>query len=184
MKEDLRVFRTKKLLRDSILHLAIDQSKKLVDITVQDICDHALVHRTTFYRYYTDKYDLLLKELKVEEQLTTAERKSRLLTPFSLALTHSPIPNIDKLISLNVEDEHLQFLINKMTIQTLTEDLSTFISNESIPVPLDVAVKVYSSVMDELMNQWIQNSMTDPPELMDHYLRSVLHPFYFELLGE
>lgn len=184
MKEDLRVFRTKKLLRDSILDLAINQSKKLADITVQEICDHALVHRTTFYRYYTDKYDLLLKELKVDEKLTTEERKARLLAPFTLALIHAPIPNIEKLISLNVDDEHLQFLINKMTIKKLTEDLSAFISKESLPVPLDVAVKIYSNVMDELVNQWVTNGTKDSPELMDHYLRSVLHPFYFELLSE
>ena len=41
MKEDLRVYRTKKLLRDSILELAIHQSKKLADITVQEICDQS-----------------------------------------------------------------------------------------------------------------------------------------------
>lgn len=28
-------------------------------ITVQDICERAMVHRTTVYKHYADKYDLL-----------------------------------------------------------------------------------------------------------------------------
>lgn len=35
------------------------QAKRFSAITVRDICDDALIHRTTFYRYYEDKYHLL-----------------------------------------------------------------------------------------------------------------------------
>ncbi len=184
MKEDLRVFRTKKLLRNSIIELAIHQSKKLEDITVQEICDEALVHRTTFYRYYKDKYDLLLKEVKFEKELTIQERKRHIIAPFSLAFTDAPIPDIQKLLKLNVDDQHLQFLTNKSKIKTLTEDLSMFISKEDLPVPIEVAVKVYSSVMDELMHHWIHGQMKETPEQMDDYLRKVLSPFYFDILKD
>lgn len=33
--------------------------KKFERISVQEICDRAMVHRTTFYKHYEDKYDLL-----------------------------------------------------------------------------------------------------------------------------
>ncbi|NHN31714.1 TetR/AcrR family transcriptional regulator [Paenibacillus agricola] len=183
MKEDLRVFRTKKLLRDSIFELAVNQSRKIAEITVQDICEQALVHRTTFYRYYKDKYDLLLQELKIEETLSIEERKQRLLAPFSLIIAKASIPDLEKLILLNLDDEHLQFLVKKIRIQTLTEDLNDFISIKSIPVPLEMAVKVYSTVLDDLVNYWLKNNTDNTPEQMDEYLRFVLNPFYFEILN-
>uniref|UniRef100_UPI00210CA7E2 TetR/AcrR family transcriptional regulator n=1 Tax=Staphylococcus aureus TaxID=1280 RepID=UPI00210CA7E2 len=58
MKEtDLRVIKTKKALSSSLLQL-LDQ-QLFQTITVNQICDNALVHRTTFYKHFYDKYDLL-----------------------------------------------------------------------------------------------------------------------------
>ncbi|MBQ9785896.1 MAG: TetR/AcrR family transcriptional regulator [Clostridia bacterium] len=58
VKEDLRVKKTKKLLCSTVLKLM--QKKSLDEISVTDICEQAMVHRTTFYTHYEDKYHLLL----------------------------------------------------------------------------------------------------------------------------
>lgn len=54
---DLRVRRTYKFLWDALLKLMMEHDFEA--ITVTDICEHAMVHRTTFYKHYTDKYELL-----------------------------------------------------------------------------------------------------------------------------
>src|SRR5215510_10531496 len=54
---DLRVRRTRKLLWEALL--AEMSARALEDITVTDICERAMVHRTTFYKHYEDKYALL-----------------------------------------------------------------------------------------------------------------------------
>ncbi len=56
-KEDLRVVRTKRLLAKALKELL--QEKPFDKITVNDVCDRALVHRATFYNHFTDKTDLL-----------------------------------------------------------------------------------------------------------------------------
>ena len=56
-KEDLRVRRTYKLLSDALIELM--KKKEFEKISVSDICSLAMVHRTTFYTHFTDKYDLL-----------------------------------------------------------------------------------------------------------------------------
>lgn len=56
-KEDLRVRRTRKLLQTALMELTIQ--KGFETVTVKDICEQAMVNRATFYRHYTDKYDLL-----------------------------------------------------------------------------------------------------------------------------
>lgn len=57
MKEDLRVVRTKKLLTNALKELL--QQKPFDKITVNDICEKAMVHRATFYNHFNDKIDLI-----------------------------------------------------------------------------------------------------------------------------
>lgn len=62
-KQDLRVVKTRKNIRESFIHLLKDKSFSAV--TVQDILDEALINRTTFYRHYDSKY-ALVEELNGE----------------------------------------------------------------------------------------------------------------------
>lgn len=55
-KIDLRVVKTKRNIKSAMVSLL--NEKDFHDITVQDILDRALINRSTFYRYYDDKYDL------------------------------------------------------------------------------------------------------------------------------
>jgi AcrR family transcriptional regulator len=54
---DLRVRRTHKLLWEALMALLGERAFE--EITVTEICDRAMVHRTTFYKHYADKYTLL-----------------------------------------------------------------------------------------------------------------------------
>lgn len=55
--EDLRVKRTKKLLSDALLSLMEDTPFN--KLSVNEICNKAMVHRATFYNHFYDKEDLL-----------------------------------------------------------------------------------------------------------------------------
>jgi AcrR family transcriptional regulator len=55
--EDLRVLRTRKLLQKALIE--ITSEKGFADVTVRDITERAMVNRSTFYRHYLDKYELL-----------------------------------------------------------------------------------------------------------------------------
>jgi AcrR family transcriptional regulator len=56
-KVDPRIIRTRRLLMDAFLKLAIKKDFK--DITIKDITDEATVNRATFYAHFIDKYDLM-----------------------------------------------------------------------------------------------------------------------------
>jgi AcrR family transcriptional regulator len=55
--DDLRVRRTRKLLQEALMELTVE--KGFAAVTVRDITERAMVNRSTFYRHYVDKYDLL-----------------------------------------------------------------------------------------------------------------------------
>lgn len=55
---DLRVRRTRKLLREALVDLATE--KGFESVTIQDLTSRAMVNRATFYRHYQDKYALAM----------------------------------------------------------------------------------------------------------------------------
>lgn len=103
---DLRVKKTQRALMDSFLELL--KTKNFSQITVQDLCDRAMVRRSTFYRHYSDKYDLL----------------NQVLANFFNSLHESHLDNLlvkePKTYFENMVRETLYFLIeNRDTIQSV-----------------------------------------------------------------
>jgi AcrR family transcriptional regulator len=69
--KDLRVRRTRKLIQQALMELTVE--KGFSTITVQDIADRAMANRSTFYRHYLDKYDLLDKYMDEVYELSDHE---------------------------------------------------------------------------------------------------------------
>lgn len=57
-KEDRRIRRTQKLLKESLVELMSEKAFK--DITIKDITERADLNRGTFYLHYSDTYGLLM----------------------------------------------------------------------------------------------------------------------------
>lgn len=81
-KEDVRVQRTRKLLQQALIELTVEMG--FAAVTVRDICNRAMVNRSTFYRYYLDKYDLLNQYMN-EIQSATQEAASSVEASMSTA---------------------------------------------------------------------------------------------------
>ena len=58
MKQDLRIIKTKNNLFLTLLSLMKNNS--IEEIKVSDICNKAMINRSTFYAHYNDKYELLI----------------------------------------------------------------------------------------------------------------------------
>ncbi|MBC7870609.1 MAG: TetR/AcrR family transcriptional regulator [Chitinophagaceae bacterium] len=71
-QEDLRVRRTRKMLQQALIELTIEK-KGFSDVTIQDITERAMVNRSTFYRHYLDKCDLLSQYMNEVSALVSDE---------------------------------------------------------------------------------------------------------------
>src|SRR5262245_29139591 len=69
--DDLRVRRTRKLIREALVILLEERSFEA--ITVGEIAERAMVSRAAFYRYYRDKYDLIERFFAEAVQPLTSE---------------------------------------------------------------------------------------------------------------
>ena len=83
---DLRVRRTHKLLWEALM--AELSERTIEEITVSDICERAMVHRTTFYKHYEDKYALLEQGIRqmYDDLLAAEEHKP----PSAYSIEHPP----------------------------------------------------------------------------------------------
>lgn len=54
-KTDLRVRKTHLALHNAFLSLM--EEKRFDELTVNELCDRAMIRRTTFYKHFADKYD-------------------------------------------------------------------------------------------------------------------------------
>lgn len=71
VNEDLRVRRTRKMIQEALLELTVE--KGYPNISVQDIADRAMINRSTFYRHYLDKDDLLVQYMDEVTALTSED---------------------------------------------------------------------------------------------------------------
>ena len=97
-KEDRRVRRTQKLLKESLVQLMSEKAFK--DITIKDITERADLNRGTFYLHYSDTYDLLTAMengvLEDFQEMITAYMPSRPgngLMPVLLPIVHYIVEN-------------------------------------------------------------------------------------------
>ena len=55
MKQDLRIIKTHKALCETFITML--EEKNFEEITVNELCERAMVRRATFYKHFADKYD-------------------------------------------------------------------------------------------------------------------------------
>ena len=71
-KYDLRVIRTYKSLTEAFLQLMSE--KHFEDITINELCERAMIRRTTFYKHFADKYEFFrffIRQLQTDFDATS-----------------------------------------------------------------------------------------------------------------
>lgn len=116
--------RTKKLLWQTLYELVKKEKIPFDSITINELCQHAMLHRTTFYKHFDDKYALL----QFGYQLLCEERQSfsvdkRLFEPFSISEQLGQRHYFHTAYELANTTPYLQQLFQKMMLETIENDL-------------------------------------------------------------
>lgn len=183
-KADLRVRRTYKLLSQALLSLLLEKSFE--EIFVTDICERAMVHRTTFYKHFEDKYHLLdfcVRELisnfegddyKLSSNETMkdyymglirksleylAENKELLLTGILRAGNNSALPMLHRSVN------HL--------IETKLLDNEKLGFHHTIPCP--IIAQFYSGALISASIWWLENDTPIPIDDMVRYISLLIN---------
>jgi AcrR family transcriptional regulator len=181
---DLRVRRTHRLLWEALMaELAV---RPFEEITVTDICERAMVHRTTFYKHYEDKYALLEQGMRQMYDALVAEAEHA--PPSAFSVEHPP-PYFVSLFEHVAE--HRQFYTLMLCgegvgrFQQLVKDYIVDVAEsklrdltsarthlQDISVPPAMLVRFFAGGVLSILAWWLENDMPLSPHQMARYLLS------------
>jgi len=183
-KEDLRVRRTFKLLSQALLSLLLEKSFE--EIFVTDICERAMVHRTTFYKHFEDKYHLL--DFCVKELISNFEGDD-----YPLDSTESMKDYYMNLIRKSLEylAENKKLLLtgilragNNSMLPMLSSSVSQLIEkklcdNEKMgfhhSIPCPIIAQFYSGALISASIWWLENDMPITIDEMVRYISLLIN---------
>jgi AcrR family transcriptional regulator len=176
---DLRVRRTRKLLWEALLGEMSEHAFE--EITVTDICERAMVHRTTFYKHYEDKYALLEQGMRqmYDELVTEAQHAP----PGAFSLDDPP-PYFIRLFEHVAERQRFYRLMlcgeGVARFQRLVKDYvaevvetraaGVIAAHQPAWAPLAMHVQFFSGAVLSLLAWWLENEMPLTPYQMAQYL--------------
>ncbi len=178
---DLRVRRTHKLLWEALM--AELSERTIEEIAVSDICERAMVHRTTFYKHYEDKYALLEQGIRQMYDDLLAEEEHK--PPSAYSVEHPP-PYFMRLFEHAAQ--HQQFY--KLMVcgegigrfqQLVKEYIADVVSakmgelaqtHQPFAVPIDMHAHYIAGATLSLIAWWLEHDMPFTPHQMAQYLLS------------
>ena len=178
---DLRIRRTHKLLFDALTSLLTE--KNFDAIRISDICDKAMVHRTTFYKHFEDKYQLL--DFLLRQLIQDFEDKSLLYTPcdntkqyytnlFRLLLEH--MCENRKMYSVGLlNNGSAMKLLQKIVLQFIRSKLENDEAKGiNFIVPISIIAEFYSPALVYSAGEWLEEGMPIPIEQMVQYCDTIV----------
>jgi AcrR family transcriptional regulator len=162
---DLRIRRTHKLIFDALTSLLTE--KAFEDIRISDICDRAMVHRTTFYKHFEDKYQLL--DFSLEKTLAGFREKSMNSTSdinsreYYINLIRHLFEHMHenkKLYSIGLlNDGSTTKLLKRTVIECIKSSLESNVENGiKLAVPTPIISEFYSAAIVNLARWWLENN--------------------------
>lgn len=182
-KMDLRVKKNYKLLMDSLLILM--KEKAFEDIKVTDICNLAMVHRTTFYSHFQDKYQLLefaIKELQKDLSLKVLSNHNiENFQEYYIQLIELFLEHISehKNIYLPILDNNHNSITMDILYHTFIEDVKKHLKEEEKlqikhKIPIDMIAEFYSNAVFGICVWWFKNKEPIPKEKFIQYIQDLI----------
>lgn len=179
-KQDLRIIKTKKALYQSLIQLM--KEKTFEEIRVSDVCELALINRSTFYAHFDDKYELLYDYIKnLKNDLKTELSKNK-----EISNTKEYYIEMIKILLNHVEDKKEIYrsimLHNQNSIMAdiiynaLNEDALDHIQDSktnNIGIPSEIIFKFYLGAVACIGIEWLKNDHYSKQDII-HYLDTLI----------
>lgn len=187
-KLDLRIYKTYKSLHEAFTEIL--EHKAFEDLTVNELCDKAMIRRATFYKHFADKYEYFhfyLSEVR-EEFTARVSTKTDLSNPVDyskqmLKETFKFVREHKKILDRMKYSNRMSFLYQSLQEQIALELHYLFItSRKRKPTPeLDMTISFYAGGLINVVYWWLNNPTSlNEDDIAEHILK--LAPFPEELL--
>lgn len=166
-REDLRVLKSKRLIKNTFFKLMAEKGYR--NITITDISNIAQINRKTFYFHY-ESIEALYEEL-ADEYLSLIDF-SNLLSTLQINLEHSDFLSmaVSILERIKTQKEPFQIMMNDDTNSHFNEKLKHFLSETlantmkltdyatAKNLPISLIQNIYSNLFFEIIRWWIEQT--------------------------
>lgn len=180
-KMDLRVLKTHRALYEALVILL--KEKEYEEIKVSDICEKALVNRSTFYSHFNDKYDLFdsfLNDLKqsliseLEENTNLENIREYYLELIKVFINHiESNKNTYKSIIINNRNSIILDMLYDTVRNDCKKRIEKFSTTLTNGIPDDIIIEFYLGGIVNLGINWINNNKYSKDEIIS-YLTQLL----------
>lgn len=182
-KSTLKVNKTKKTLEDALG--ALLEEKPFEEIRVIDICSKANMHRSTFYTYFNDKYELLKSKLD-EYEAKFLEDLQRYRIEDKLKDFHIDIMikilqyfyfnrKYLKIIFQNNKDNSITKILQKYLEVYVVEGVKDMkLAKPDKPYFFNVIAAFYSGAFITVISEWILNDCNIKPEELAECISDII----------
>lgn len=183
-KLDLRIQKTYQALHNAFTELL--EQKNFEEITVNELCDKALIRRTTFYKHFADKYEYFnfyLLELRESfKSQISIETASTDPVSYSVALLHEMFKFIHshkKLVAKMRQSNVMTFLY-----QALQEHFSaelryilTSANKKQLTPEIELLISFYAGGLINVVYWWLNNPNTlDENAIAEQIVKNIAPP--------
>ena len=179
---DLRTKRTYKLLQDALFKLL--EKKSFDEIKVNDICELAMIHRTTFYTHFSDKYELLDYVIsEVEKEITNDLNFSvyNSLEEFYTNMVMNVLNYIDnnKKFFYSLLNKNEDINLFRIFYHTCISYIKEMIEKEERngvkhTVPVDLICEFYTGAVVSTIDWWLKTKSKLSKEELCNYITKLI----------
>jgi AcrR family transcriptional regulator len=171
---DLRIRRTHKLLWEALLTLMTEQ--EFETISVKEICDRAMVHRTTFYKHYEDKYDLLTRGMEHTHEMMLTEVKQAGSSSYTRFFEHvASHERFYRAMLCGTGVGSFQTRLRNYFADNIAREMQHPERAGYPPlVPPSLLAHFYAGAVVNAITWWLLSDVRPSPEQMGDYMRSLL----------
>ena len=187
-KTDLRILKTHKALCEAFFHML--EEKRFEDITVNELCERAMVRRATFYKHFADKYEFFgffIREIKESFYMEEGEKREEdLSTPYyfvyyfrkSVRFLTEHRKIVDSVLKSSVFPTLLEIFSEEMYRNVLLNMKEVVRAGMPLSVSTEFLASFYTGGVVQILRLWLTtpNKMTED-ELVDE-VEKIIDAFY------
>lgn len=183
--------RTQAALISAFLQLVKEQSYST--ITIQEICERANVGRSTFYRHFASKADILLQfHTAIFAQLTTvyatadqwlALEPPPQLVSFLQRMQPTAVPTIT-LYQFGNDIDYIFGQMDKLLTAAFTQSLVHAFADKTSTMPLAVVAQSIAGMYSTVIRSWFTGQAVQPAAVVATHLQRLARATIQEALGK
>lgn len=176
-KIDLRIIKTKKNIYSTFERLMMEHSFE--EIKVSDICNIAMINRSTFYAHYEDKYELLaeyidnMKNLiskELEKNNSISNSKEYYIEMIRLLLNYiDDKKEVFSQVMINNKNSITMDILYEVVSKDIVKQIKEKNENKIIKVPEEIVSRFYLGAVLSICTDWIGSKKYSKEDLIRYF---------------